>query len=630
MLEELFELIRTQQVCLWIGAGFSRYAGYPTGWGLKEKLEEGLPEEERAQLSAYQSLREFSEYYTVLKGGRQDLEGFLKHTFSQAPASTYFHDLLSRVSHFKTIITTNYDHLIEDSYSRKAYVVRSAKDLPGLNTDQCVIYKIHGDINDGGSMVITSKDYAQMYNRGAKNPLWSRINGEIASKHMVFLGYGYEDDNIWADFDSVYGQLPGHSLRRFMVGPGIDALKLARLKREKIEFIQMSGEDFIIQLVEYLKQHVIADMEKGRVAPQVALNFMSGFGMVATTEMDEYKTRLLSLGKRNGKTDSKIEFRTDDKDFIAEYKKLVDGTGSTVVEIPQDKLLSFVHSVEGFHWNTLEEISRFGLAMLPVLSEACNVEFPDHDVELRGLPIELFVFHNKNLRLKTKVHGFDFELNSSITKSKKTDVKIHMAAPAEFSSVKAYRDAYIVFDLLLSGEEVRLYRPGKPEPLKQKLVLPGRVQEIRYFREIYSALATIENYFDVRFSDVQPGSITEEDRLNINMLTSLINKKYHAVEIPEGIVFQASPDTINKLKVKLEPDMFFVLHAQEKYLELFGQRLDLGEEQIILQKPTDYHLDPKTHTLSVRDASNLVVFKYSRLGFEDFSTLETVFEKKIG
>lgn len=629
ILEKLFELIRTEEVCLWIGAGFSRYAGYPTGWALKGLIEQSLDEPDKAKLSQFQSLRDFTEYYTVMKKGRKELEAILRDTFLATPQSTFYHDLLSRIPHFKTIITTNYDQLIENSYSRRACVISSEKDFVKFDSNLCGIYKIHGDIHDGPSMVITAKDYSGMYNRLPNNPFWAKIKSEIATKHIIFLGYGYEDDNVWADFDGVYDHIGEHKLQRFMIAPSIDELKHERLRQNNIEFIQMSGENFVVQLVEHLKQYIVADMENQRVPLQTAVDFMTGFDMVVTTEIDQVKTRLVSMHKRNGVSASKIEFSTSDKGFIEGYNKLLSGKGATSIEIRQENLLSFMHSVNGFQWNKLENISKFGLIMIPSLSEHCTIEFPDQEVEVRDVKMDLFVFGNKNLKIKCQIYGFHFELDSAITESTETDVKINISAPSKFSSVRIYRDAYQVFDLLLSGNEVRIYRPKIDKPLKRKMQISKPNNEIRYFYQLYSALAMIEKHFDVRFADVQPGSVKNIDLDNINILTSLINKGYYAREIPNGISFKVNKNMAPVLEKGIPKDMVFILHAQSKYMDLLGQRFDLGEEQIILSHPADYQLLKRKKEFIIKDSTNLVVFKYSKFGLEDLSGLETVYEKKI-
>lgn len=43
-LDPLCDLIRNEKVILWVGSGFSSYAGYPTGPQLRDTLLKGLGE----------------------------------------------------------------------------------------------------------------------------------------------------------------------------------------------------------------------------------------------------------------------------------------------------------------------------------------------------------------------------------------------------------------------------------------------------------------------------------------------------------------------------------------------------------------------------------------------------------
>jgi hypothetical protein len=45
--DKIFELIRKEQVALWIGSGFSLYAGYPSGKELSQIIYDSLSISER-------------------------------------------------------------------------------------------------------------------------------------------------------------------------------------------------------------------------------------------------------------------------------------------------------------------------------------------------------------------------------------------------------------------------------------------------------------------------------------------------------------------------------------------------------------------------------------------------------
>lgn len=61
MLENLFNLIRNEEVVLWAGAGMSLGAGYPSGQKLTEILYRSLSSTEKELINANLPLPDFAE-----------------------------------------------------------------------------------------------------------------------------------------------------------------------------------------------------------------------------------------------------------------------------------------------------------------------------------------------------------------------------------------------------------------------------------------------------------------------------------------------------------------------------------------------------------------------------------------
>src|SRR5690606_18092281 len=113
-LNELFKLIRDEQVCLWVGAGSSLYAGYPSANGLKVRIQQELDE---LNVHSGKELIDIAEAF-VTKRGRKELQGLIVKIFSIEPKDTTYHNILAKIPHFNSIITTNYDKLIENAIGK--------------------------------------------------------------------------------------------------------------------------------------------------------------------------------------------------------------------------------------------------------------------------------------------------------------------------------------------------------------------------------------------------------------------------------------------------------------------------------------------------------------------------------
>jgi NAD-dependent SIR2 family protein deacetylase len=146
--DRIFELIRREEVVLFVGAGMSLYAGYPSGEKLSKILYDNLTNDLKKDIEFTKNLPRLAEDIYNLKGGNKNyLFEILKGEFQKEPTSVKTHELLAKILHFKTIITTNYDTLIE-STNRKIEVIRKSKDYSIANSKKQLLFKIHSDLSD--------------------------------------------------------------------------------------------------------------------------------------------------------------------------------------------------------------------------------------------------------------------------------------------------------------------------------------------------------------------------------------------------------------------------------------------------------------------------------------------------
>lgn len=105
-------------------------------------------------------------------------------------------EILTRVlsNHVSGVLTTNYDKLIE-SIAPKYKVYSSQEELItaqlyGIGE----LYKIHGDVDNPGTMVLTEKDYEQFEKK--YKYLAAKLLTIFSEFPIVFLGYSISDNNI--------------------------------------------------------------------------------------------------------------------------------------------------------------------------------------------------------------------------------------------------------------------------------------------------------------------------------------------------------------------------------------------------------------------------------------------------
>lgn len=181
---------------VFIGAGLSRKSGY-VGWsdllkkfatkiGLKIKKEQG-------------DLISLAQYYVNSKPSADGLKQYICKVFAKDKKKNINqnHILLSSLP-LASYWTTNYDTLIEQALENrdlKYNKIIEDKDLrKNENVNPIWLYKMHGDVQDYKSIVITKQDYENYYDK--YEMLIAKLKSEICTKTFLFLGYSISDPNI--------------------------------------------------------------------------------------------------------------------------------------------------------------------------------------------------------------------------------------------------------------------------------------------------------------------------------------------------------------------------------------------------------------------------------------------------
>lgn len=181
---------------VFLGSGFSRKSGY-TGWAdlLKKYAKRiGLNvDKERNDLIS------LAQYYVNSKQDATELKKYICNVFAPQPNKPFTenHLLLSSLP-LQSYWTTNYDTLLEQVFNyrdlkfNKIVVDRDLRKKD--NASPVWLYKMHGDIEDYESIVITKQDYENYYDN--YEMMIAKLKSEICTKTFLFLGYSISDPNV--------------------------------------------------------------------------------------------------------------------------------------------------------------------------------------------------------------------------------------------------------------------------------------------------------------------------------------------------------------------------------------------------------------------------------------------------
>jgi hypothetical protein len=162
-----------------------------------------------------------------------------------------FHRELSTLFLIESIVTTNWDDYFEQESGAIPFV--TGEDFVFWSTPGRKVFKIHGSINNLGSIVATSQDYEACYERLQSGILGSSLKMMLATKTILYMGYSFSDDDF----------LRIHSLLKEEMGSVFPMAYIVTLDQSNDERYRNAGLKPIFTDATYflsvLKRHVIED-----------------------------------------------------------------------------------------------------------------------------------------------------------------------------------------------------------------------------------------------------------------------------------------------------------------------------------------------------------------------------------
>lgn len=130
--------------------------------------------------------------------GRALLLNAIRHRFDRAKqrgqiyrASTRFHQVVATIPHLENIVTTNWDDFFEIVCNAVPFV--TGEDFIFWNTAGRKVFKIHGSVNNYGSIVANSVDYKRCYKQLKTGLTGSNLRMLLATRTVLFVGYSLRD-----------------------------------------------------------------------------------------------------------------------------------------------------------------------------------------------------------------------------------------------------------------------------------------------------------------------------------------------------------------------------------------------------------------------------------------------------
>lgn len=205
-LNDIAERLWNNQASLFVGAGFSKNARLQTGAKLPPNWDElgDLFFEKSRNRKPNKNDRAYANVLRLAEDvenicDRQTLIDIIRSAINDdllSPSDTHM-QLLALP--WQDVYTTNYDTLLERSVERlkeqnkcSYTIVRNSQDI-GMGASPFLM-KVHGDINEPSSIVITEEDY-RIYPAGHQAMI-NHIHNAIMTKTLVLIGFSGNDPNF--------------------------------------------------------------------------------------------------------------------------------------------------------------------------------------------------------------------------------------------------------------------------------------------------------------------------------------------------------------------------------------------------------------------------------------------------
>lgn len=574
MYTRLFELIRNEDVILFLGAGFSLRSGYPSGNKLSNIIYNDLRRNERTHIKQNLGLTEMAEEYVQLKDNdREPLFALLKKEFCHPPLNTQSQEILRSIPHFKTIITTNYDNSLEFVYGDNCNIIINDSDCSSIDKNKVSILKIHGDLSYPESIIITRNDYNRYFDTRNNSIVWNMVRSIMATKNILFIGYGYEDDNVESIIFNINKSIGDKRKEMFLLAPSIPGHKVKRLSRYGITYIESTGEEFLEQLILNIKENIKFDFDKKTVSIETFNRFCQDFQIQITVTPEKENNIINDIQPVFGSSvERKLEFVVsadlgnkimsgDYNDISTDFPNIL-GFGCShmpSIKLSQDDFLNFRHTENGILFHTKSDISALWIIKQPSKHGIISITTPNGQI-YPSMKYELYSM--KDNRVKANIHTpiYTYNLEFDVTDG---NLLTFNGSP-EFDGVYLDKETAIYWTKLLLDFSKGGNHKFSIDNIRFEQVIPLNESAVIYFQnalDYYECIDKIERFTKERFKKYEGFSFEKYE--NAKKILCYFNKTAYFFQTKNGkeiITFKQESNSkiIKDLKHKAGPWMICV------------------------------------------------------------------------
>lgn len=252
MPRDLIREVAGGNAVIFAGSGITTEGGSIHPYSLSRQVSAEL----RLEDDESEDLPKLLSRYCEQPNGRQKLINIIKKredvvcSFSELyNIATEFHQELSTIYNIQEIITTNWDDYFERECA--ATPVVTDHDFAMRRVEGRKVFKIHGSINNLGSIVATLEDHAEFHDRLRDGELGSALSKILSNRVVIYFGYSL-NDKYFTDMHRVLEEKSKKNQTDFyIVTPSVRAVE--RCPELNIVPIEAASCRFLASMKEHLQ-----------------------------------------------------------------------------------------------------------------------------------------------------------------------------------------------------------------------------------------------------------------------------------------------------------------------------------------------------------------------------------------
>ncbi|HZY36119.1 MAG TPA: hypothetical protein VFE53_05695, partial [Mucilaginibacter sp.] len=317
-----------------------------------------------------------------------------------------------------------------------------------------------------------------------------------------FLGYGYEDPNIWAIFERISSFLTTGKKAMYFVAPGQKQDKIDFLSRKQIEYLDYTGATFLEKLTDRIKEHIFKDLEDGIVGPETFRAFTRANNAAVSLDSADQGFKLGTIkGIDGNEAHWNAQFTyPKNSDYSERHEAFFNSNKLLELVLTAEELLTFKMSVQGMKLMDKDSLAHLSIKKTPRIIEY-DLSFLTEGLEFNGLKADVYTA-NQSIRMLTKLHSLSIEINLHFNGSSDVASTWNMEHAENYGSVQQEIEVYsFIIHLFRQKKFTIFFKNGGSHSSVSPQGNSRYADDAEFYLNYFKGLKKVEQAFGIKFRD---------------------------------------------------------------------------------------------------------------------------------